>query len=693
MRLRLPSVAVLTCCSLALAPAAPAAPARGRADLVVTALRGAPSVVARGASTTVTVTVRNRARAKAKRSRVGLRLSSDRKLDRSDLMLAEMGVRPLAGRRSARVKGTLAVPAGLAPGDYFVMACADSAHKIRERNERNNCRAVPLRVAAPPQPQPGPGPEPTPGPGPAPGDPGGDGPRVVTVRVDDAAGVTQTVGESGGVLQLSDRGTTWTLVIPSGALARDTQISMHPLTSVGDYPFAAGDPRGVQLGPEGLTLDKPAELRIAPVPDIPPEQLTTFAWNGDGADFRLYPTLPDTWRLALEIHHFSGYGAGGATTAERTEQLGHEPASTAGQFEQELAELTGARRACQLAGTSCGSHEAWLAAMREIFKAAAAPIMSNLRSAATDEAGDAAINAALAWQRRLLLYGIAEEDGSGPLKAEWDAMAAAIDAATVTAYERAWRRCAHSSTAPAARTRLMFLLRRSQLGLGAELDETRVDRCIRFRLSFESEFAEHSTETGKAPRTATTGKWTWRYSDLLIVQVGTEGKWSFTHVAPSDVKVTEKHTEKRWCGDEMTPDYVCQTTVRELESAGEIPPIGAFIYPQGAVPVLDLLFAPRGDDVEVKIETTSCAEDGGCAASALTAHDFGWTNLAGGLYADLPSPFAGMTSHLWVRPPLAAVGADTWRWTRHTTYDKPGTVEAEDFVSDATATVEFAGGE
>src|SRR5918994_4711769 len=64
---------------------------------------------------------------------LALYLSSDGKLDESDRLLARK-------RGKGRLRVVAKPPAGLTPGSYRLIACADARKKVRERNERNNCK-------------------------------------------------------------------------------------------------------------------------------------------------------------------------------------------------------------------------------------------------------------------------------------------------------------------------------------------------------------------------------------------------------------------------------------------------------------------------------------------------------------------------------------------------------------------------
>jgi hypothetical protein len=83
---------------------------------------------------------------RVKPTRVRLYLSTDRKRSKGDL---RAGAGRLPGiRRGKRGAAAIAgvVPAKAAAGARFVIACADDPGRIRERNERNNCRAAKARV-------------------------------------------------------------------------------------------------------------------------------------------------------------------------------------------------------------------------------------------------------------------------------------------------------------------------------------------------------------------------------------------------------------------------------------------------------------------------------------------------------------------------------------------------------------------
>ena len=135
---------------LAAAPLAEAA--TPRADLTAGAPAGLPTAAEPGAALTLRFAVKNAGRARAKRSFARLFLSKDAKKSKDDLPLgARSKVGALRPRKTEKEKVRGVVPAFAGAGLYRVIACADEGKKVRERSERNNCRASrgTLRVELP----------------------------------------------------------------------------------------------------------------------------------------------------------------------------------------------------------------------------------------------------------------------------------------------------------------------------------------------------------------------------------------------------------------------------------------------------------------------------------------------------------------------------------------------------------------
>ena len=155
-----------------MAAVALAAPKSRKPDLVTQRVVGLSAGTSAGSTLALTAKVVNRGTGKAKRSHLTAALSVDRKSGDDARLGTGAKVQELKPGRKARVGLRLALPAEVSPGSYYVLVCADARRVVRERNERNNCRAAPTTVGA------GgalPGPPTTPAP-PTAADPGG-GPR------------------------------------------------------------------------------------------------------------------------------------------------------------------------------------------------------------------------------------------------------------------------------------------------------------------------------------------------------------------------------------------------------------------------------------------------------------------------------------------------------------------------------------
>ncbi len=115
-------------------------------DLATTYISNPPTSAYRGSSFSVTDTVRNNVPPCGAGTRVGstitrYRLSLDSTIGPSDpLLTGSRYVPSLAGGASSTGTITVTIPTSLAPGTYYLGACADSGYNISEKNE-SNCRA------------------------------------------------------------------------------------------------------------------------------------------------------------------------------------------------------------------------------------------------------------------------------------------------------------------------------------------------------------------------------------------------------------------------------------------------------------------------------------------------------------------------------------------------------------------------
>ncbi len=120
---------------------ADSAVAKPRPNLVVTLVSKPPATATAGASIAVGATVKNMGKATARASKVGFYLSLDSRKNTRDLRLGRLAEPKLKKGKSKKPSGSSAIPASTPAGSYFLLACADDPGKVKESNERANCRA------------------------------------------------------------------------------------------------------------------------------------------------------------------------------------------------------------------------------------------------------------------------------------------------------------------------------------------------------------------------------------------------------------------------------------------------------------------------------------------------------------------------------------------------------------------------
>ena len=111
-------------------------------DLVVSSLSNPPPSAIAGGTFPVTDTTTNNGNVTVASSVTNYRLSLNNTIDSSDALLAgSRAVGILAAGASSSGTVTVTIPVNLAPGKYFLGACADSANAVApESSETNNCK-------------------------------------------------------------------------------------------------------------------------------------------------------------------------------------------------------------------------------------------------------------------------------------------------------------------------------------------------------------------------------------------------------------------------------------------------------------------------------------------------------------------------------------------------------------------------
>ena len=146
---------------------------------------------------------------------------------------------------------------------------------------------------------------------------------AITVRppaqttLDVSARTAAFIDAAGGTLTATSNGVTYRLVIPAGALAVRTQITMTPVTAVANLALSGGAVGAVDLQPSGLTFARPARLRIgAAAPPRAGFTLTGFSIvDASGRTSREFAGAAPNEVVVL-VTHFSTQGAGFGTTTD-----------------------------------------------------------------------------------------------------------------------------------------------------------------------------------------------------------------------------------------------------------------------------------------------------------------------------------------------------------------------------------------
>ncbi|MGH2895708.1 MAG: hypothetical protein ACRDPM_20910 [Solirubrobacteraceae bacterium] len=300
--------------------------------------------------------------------------------------------------------------------------------------------------------------------------------------------VAKTVGPSGVTLTVRQKAGAVTLKIPPGAMAAGTAVSLSPLSAVKRVPFKHGVVGAVQIGPEGLVLQRPATLTFRPRARVPVAMQAPFSASGSGASFHLYPGRRGRTFLTVPLFHFSIYGEGEASPQEQVRE------------EQRAQSSPQAAEERDLAGAASDT---------EIAKAllpAAVHVERMLREAEGDDAKALdAVDQALTFAEELRWKGWSSEvlpPGLGDsLPRDIDhtvrpGMLAVLKAISDlfpgkvldNALRAATDRCA-SQHQPALAQRILDIQEaRRLLGLTSEVDTGPVARCLTFELDIDTDF-------------------------------------------------------------------------------------------------------------------------------------------------------------------------------------------------------------
>jgi hypothetical protein len=407
-------------------------------------------------------------------------------------------------RRKPTVKGKLAlhVPATVRPGRYYLLACIARV-KGRGAKAARACGVAPSKIVVPAPPAPVVTPAPPglpalvglPGtPGPADGGPIDTtpvpfvpSPLNVAPALDSARAVTQTVDGGGAALTATGAdGTVYRLVLPFRALTDPEEITMTPLAAIAGLPF--GDGHGVQLSPDGLSLADPARLSITPPAPVPLAEQAAFSYLGTGTDLHLYPTSHRDDVLEFELTHFSAYGYGKGSAADRAAQAKRVPTDREAWARQNLAragqELTLAKkegRTQDAAQWIAAFWVAWFVWGNEGVRGALDAALAN------DAAFEQAATEYGAWRHQGAILDL--EPQHPELVSELEAL---FEKAAEFFAQRAFERCVQNKD-PYQATRMLLIERQFQLFGGSPTGQAdfaeKIDKCARMDLEVGFRFS------------------------------------------------------------------------------------------------------------------------------------------------------------------------------------------------------------
>ncbi|HEX8329206.1 MAG TPA: CARDB domain-containing protein [Hymenobacter sp.] len=124
-------------------------PPPAQSDLAIQGALLSPLSVVAGGGLTASCTVYNLAGAIANNSSVGYYLSADAVLDGNDQLLGNSTGFPLPAGQSSSRFANFTMPAGTAPGNYYVLFVVDYLNQVSESNKANNVASVNMTVTPP----------------------------------------------------------------------------------------------------------------------------------------------------------------------------------------------------------------------------------------------------------------------------------------------------------------------------------------------------------------------------------------------------------------------------------------------------------------------------------------------------------------------------------------------------------------
>jgi len=224
------------------------------------------------------------------------------------------------------------------------------------------------------------------------------------VVLEDGARRSETIGPDGGTVQVAGSdSTTYTLVVPAGALIETVEIAATPVLSFGVDNESA---HGVVFEPSGLHFLADVSLTMTSPEDIPIERQLVFEFSSDGGEVVAAEPFLDDERLVVHVGHFSGFGFADLPDRVREAWTGWRTERAEAQIQNEMRDVLSIERMDQLLGMEVDP------ALNEKFSKAAKRyekevVRVRLANADTScEAAKQAAQTALGYLRQVALLGL-----------------------------------------------------------------------------------------------------------------------------------------------------------------------------------------------------------------------------------------------------------------------------------------------
>lgn len=177
-------------------------------------------------------------------------------------------------------------------------------------------------------------------------------PKITAETDANAVAVGMITPENGGRLSLTNSGgIQFTFTVAPSNVVSAVSIQMQVITNFVSFPYENDLRVGVKFEPDGFTFDGAGLLEIRFPTNIPPLQVTSFGFAGDGGEFHLKPDLATTNTVRIPVTHFSSVGTGLWPTTQRANAITRAAENFRDKASHDLGIRIGEERQRQLLGS------------------------------------------------------------------------------------------------------------------------------------------------------------------------------------------------------------------------------------------------------------------------------------------------------------------------------------------------------